>query len=102
MNESTPRLWFLPPLDTLGSFRVGFGVALGLLAVNLTAALILGGATSLGIRFAMFFPVSTGYVLAVALWCSPGCARRSTNWKESTDSERPARLLPRRPASRSR
>ena len=39
MNESTPRLWFLPPLDTLGSFRVGFGVALGLFALNLTAAL---------------------------------------------------------------
>jgi len=50
----------------LGSFRVGFGVALGLLALNLTAALILGGATSLAIRFGMLFPLSTGYVLAVA------------------------------------
>ncbi len=64
--EAAPRLWFLPPVETLGSFRVGFGVALGLLAVNLAAALVLGDATPLKIRFATNFAIGVGYHLAVA------------------------------------
>ena len=43
----TPRLWFLPPVERLGSFRVGLGVALGLLAANLATALVVGGANPL-------------------------------------------------------
>ena len=66
MSKATPRLWFLPPVDALGSFRVGFGVASGLLAVNLAAALILGGTTPLKIRFAINFALGVGYALAVA------------------------------------
>ena len=66
MQLRRPRLWFLPPLETLGSFRVGFAVALGLMAVNLTAALVLGGATPLKIRFAINFALGVGYALGVA------------------------------------
>lgn len=61
-----PRLWFLPPVEKLGSFRVGFAVALGLLVFNLIAALALGGATPLKIRFAIYFSLVIGYVLAFA------------------------------------
>ncbi len=53
MSEATPRLWFLPPVERWGSFRVGFGVGLGLLVLNLAAALVLGGVPQLGIRFAL-------------------------------------------------
>ncbi len=66
MSETTPRLWFLPPVETLGSFRVGFCAALGLLAVNLVGALGLGGATPLQIRFAINFSLGVGYALAFA------------------------------------
>ncbi len=65
-SEATTKLWFLPPVETLGSFRVGFGVALGLLAVNLAAALVLGGATPLKIRFGINFALGVGYILAFA------------------------------------
>ena len=68
MSEATPRLWFLPPVERWGSFRVGFGVGLGLLVVNLAAALVLGAVDQLGIRFALNRSLGVGYALAV------GCA----------------------------
>ena len=68
MSEATPRLWFLPPVERWGSFRVGFGVGLGLLVGNLAAALVLGGVDQLEIRFAVNYSLGVGYSLAV------GCA----------------------------
>jgi hypothetical protein len=68
VSETTPRLWFLPPVERSGSFRVGFGVGLGLLVVNLAAGLALGPFDQLAIRFALNYSLGVGYSLAV------GCA----------------------------
>ena len=57
---------FLPQVEKLGSFRVGFAAALGLLVFNLVAALALGGVTPLKIRFAINFSLGIGYALAFA------------------------------------
>ena len=51
MNEATPRVWFLSPLDALGSFRVGVCVMLGLWATALAAALLVGFAIARARRF---------------------------------------------------
>jgi hypothetical protein len=68
MSEATPRLWFLPPVERCGSFRVGIGVGLGLLAVYLAAALVLGRLDPLYVRFALNYSLGVGFSLAV------GCA----------------------------
>ncbi len=68
MSGATPRLWFLPPVERWGSFRVGFGAGLGLLVVYLAALLVLGGFAELGIRFAVNYSLGVGFTLAV------GCA----------------------------
>ena len=65
-TERTPRLWFLPPVEKLGSFRTGFAVAFGLLAFNLVAAVVLGDVTPLKVRFAINFSLGIGYALAFA------------------------------------
>ena len=68
MSEATPRLWFLSPVERWGSFRVGFGVGLGLLVVYLAAALVLGRVAQLEIRYAVYYSLGVGFTLAV------GCA----------------------------
>ena len=99
MSEVTPRLWFLPPVERWGSFRVGFGVGLGLLVVNLGAALVLGGVAQLEIRFAVNYSLGVGYSLAV------GCAaltslRQGIDGRESTGSAHAARVWRRQSVSR--
>jgi hypothetical protein len=66
MNEATPRVWFLSTLDRLGSVRVGACVMLGLWALALAAALLVGNVPPRGIVFATMFPLLLGYTLAVS------------------------------------
>lgn len=66
MNGATPRLWFLAPLETLGSVRVGLGLALALWSAGAATVVAADGATDTSVRFVAMFPLYLGYHLAFA------------------------------------
>jgi hypothetical protein len=67
MNAASPRLWFLSPLETLGSIRSGFVCGLALWSLGAVVLFVAGDrASPLGLRFAAMFPLYLGYSLAFA------------------------------------